>query len=143
MRKLRLKGIVGVITGKIGKTHFFRTQEWPLMNVDELKILINEGWEIASHSVTHPTSLDKLPPNKFEFELTESKKWLEKTLGVDVIKFVVPHERCLTSNQLETALQHYKFVRHCKQYYNCNGHRVFHVVAENEVARFCSQGVKI
>ena len=55
----------------------------------EVKKMINAGWEIASHTISHPdlTTLDPATLNK---ELVGSKRELEKDLGVEIVNFCYP-----------------------------------------------------
>ena len=51
------------------------------MNIYQIKELINDGWKIASHSVTH-RDLTKLSKKEIEKELINSKKWIKDNLKV-------------------------------------------------------------
>ena len=50
------------------------------MNVDELKILQNYGWEIGSHGVSHQ-SLLRLNDDEIHYQLSKSKEILENLFG--------------------------------------------------------------
>lgn len=47
------------------------------------------GWEIASHTITHP-DLTSLDPSQVEAELVDSKRILERDLGIEIINFCYP-----------------------------------------------------
>jgi peptidoglycan/xylan/chitin deacetylase (PgdA/CDA1 family) len=61
-----------------------------LMNVIELKNLLSNRWEMASHTVSH-TRLSRLPPEQIKQELTESRDWIAKQGLGDPISFAYPH----------------------------------------------------
>jgi len=48
------------------------------------------GHEIGSHTCTHPNLL-LLSPSEREFELRESKKWLENLIGKSISSFAYPY----------------------------------------------------
>jgi peptidoglycan/xylan/chitin deacetylase (PgdA/CDA1 family) len=50
------------------------------------------GWEIASHTITHP-DLTTLDPATLEHELVGSKQQLEKDLGIEIVNFCYPAVR--------------------------------------------------
>jgi peptidoglycan/xylan/chitin deacetylase (PgdA/CDA1 family) len=50
------------------------------------------GWEIASHTITHP-DLTTLDPATLEHELVGSKQQLEKDLGIEIVNFCYPAGR--------------------------------------------------
>ncbi len=56
----------------------------------DLTVLIEEGWEIGSHSVSH-SNLQELTKEKLRIELVESKNKIEEKLKVSVISFSYPH----------------------------------------------------
>ena len=115
LKKCGLKGIVAVITGRVGQTSLLQLPErklrmrFPLMNVEDLKVLVHNGWQMASHSVNHE-GFDKLTLKGSERELTESKQWIINNLGVTPEWFVAPQHH-IRPEQKVLALKHYKFVR--------------------------------
>lgn len=117
MKKYGLTGITSIITGRIGqKSYRFAKRRWALMDVKDLKFLLNEGWEIASHSVTHPVKskwgygFSELNKPQTLYELIESKRWIKDNLGIVPTKFVPPTNTiCLWQRAL--AKHHYKYIR--------------------------------
>lgn len=116
MRKYGKKGCIAIITGKVGKHHTVAGTRRRCMTLEQLKILRDEGWIIASHSVTHPqpdlngkTFFD-LTLEETEFEARESKRWIEENLGITPTIFVVPQHK-IREEQKETILKHYKEIR--------------------------------
>lgn len=55
----------------------------------EVKKMYRAGWEIASHTITHP-DLTTLDPAALEHELVGSKRELEKDLGIEIVNFCYP-----------------------------------------------------
>jgi len=72
MKKFGYHGVAFVITGLIGQ-HF---EGRSLMEVEHLNSLEAAGWEIGSHSISHPY-LTRLAPEALTTELLKSKKWGE------------------------------------------------------------------
>ena len=56
----------------------------------DLKDLVKNNFDIESHTKSH-MMLTKLDPKKLDIELTESKKTLEKKLGIKVIGIAYPN----------------------------------------------------
>lgn len=132
MKQYGLTGIVGVITSKVGKTQVLDRKRYNCMTIEQLKDLVFNGWEIASHSVTHPQPYPDgwefcgLPLEQTEYELKKAKEWIQQNLGVVPTKFVVPRH-FLTREQMELARKYYKFVRSFPLGFP-EGHVVFHHV---------------
>ncbi|MEO0202512.1 MAG: polysaccharide deacetylase family protein [candidate division WOR-3 bacterium] len=61
-----------------------------LMNEDEIKIWIDNGMEIGSHTRTHP-DLTKIPIHELENEIIRSKEILERKFKVEVKHFCYPY----------------------------------------------------
>lgn len=59
------------------------------LSTKQVKKMIRAGWEIASHTITHP-DLTGLDPASLERELAGSKEQLENELGVDIVNFCYP-----------------------------------------------------
>lgn len=55
----------------------------------QVKKMYRAGWEIASHTITHP-DLTTLDPASLETELVGSKDQLENELGIEIINFCYP-----------------------------------------------------
>ncbi len=55
----------------------------------QVKKMYRAGWEIASHTITHP-DLTTLDPATLEQELVGSKEMLEKDLGIEIVNFCYP-----------------------------------------------------
>lgn len=89
MDRKEVEGIILGMTGKyIPSLHekgCFDTISW-----NELRMLPPELITIGSHSVNHPI-LTKLPHNEMEFEILESRTWLEKELSIPVEFFCYPN----------------------------------------------------
>lgn len=57
-----------------------------------LKRLISLGWEIDSHSLTHP-DLTTLPASELRYQVAASRRFLRRTLHVPVNSFCYPSSR--------------------------------------------------
>ncbi len=55
----------------------------------QVKKMIRAGWEIASHTITHP-DLRKISAEQLKEELEGSKRQLERDLGVEIVNFCYP-----------------------------------------------------
>ncbi|MFH0975258.1 MAG: polysaccharide deacetylase family protein [Spirochaetota bacterium] len=85
MKKYGYKGILFIITDKIENdpTRMY-------MNKDQISELIKEGWEVGSHTVTHP-NLNSISIDNITEEIAHSKTVLETMFGVQVISFAYPY----------------------------------------------------
>ncbi len=89
MTKRGIKGIVFPVAGFMGKKPLWDvTWGTPGIHMDEgeLRSLAALGWEIGSHTMTHP-DLTRLSPEKLMTELTDSKKLLEDKIS-ERVRFV-------------------------------------------------------
>lgn len=59
------------------------------LSTKQVKKMIRAGWEIASHTITHP-DLRTIPPDRLEQELEGSKRQLERDLGIEIPNFCYP-----------------------------------------------------
>jgi peptidoglycan/xylan/chitin deacetylase (PgdA/CDA1 family) len=136
MKKYGLIGIVAVIPSKVGSFQKIENKNFLCMNIQQLKELIKNGWEIASHSFTHhQPSINgmefydlNLEQTKFEF--AKSKEWIKKNLGITPTKFVVPRH-FLRREQMEIGRNYYKFIRSFPLGFP-QGHVIYHNVASQE-----------
>jgi peptidoglycan/xylan/chitin deacetylase (PgdA/CDA1 family) len=62
------------------------------ISVREVRALIGDGWEVDSHTMTHP-DLTTLPPDRLRYELVQSRRWLRRTFHVPVDYFCYPSGR--------------------------------------------------
>ncbi|MCK4266673.1 MAG: polysaccharide deacetylase family protein, partial [Thermoplasmata archaeon] len=110
LKRHGMTATVAIVTGYVGKNYpLYRRQPCPFVNIEQLKELLEEGWEIASHSVTHRSFLE-LSLDEALAELVDSKRWIEENLGVTPGKFAFPMDLA-TSEQIELARVHYGYVR--------------------------------
>lgn len=63
-----------------------------LMTATQIRRLIDEGWEVGYHGVTH-TDLTTLNAAELEAEISEGKRRLEQRLGVRLRYFAYPYGR--------------------------------------------------
>lgn len=81
LRKFGFAATVFVTAGQDGPVFLTR---------DEMRELLEAGWEIESHTMTHP-DLSKLNPFKLQWELEHSKQLLEQDLGRKVKFLAYPY----------------------------------------------------
>jgi peptidoglycan/xylan/chitin deacetylase (PgdA/CDA1 family) len=100
--KYNFKATFYVIGNDIGKDGRLG---WP-----EIKQLQNEGHEVGSHTMSH-VNLDKISPGEQEYEIAESKKYLEDN-GIVVNGFSYPFNSGDDDKYvLDEVSKHYKYAR--------------------------------
>jgi peptidoglycan/xylan/chitin deacetylase (PgdA/CDA1 family) len=116
LKRYNIVGTLAIVTGRVGKRGF--------LNVDQLKIMMNEGWKIASHSVTH-RNFKRLSLEEVDSELRRSKEWIQNNLGVTPIMFVPPYGlKGITEAQKQQILQYYPFICMETQHFHSNNFRL-------------------
>ena len=92
--ELRSRGFsatVFVISGLIGGTNRWdEGPSWPLVTADQVRVLAAAGFEIGSHSVSHPR-LAGLPADRLHAEVAGSRADLRALSGADVRGFAYPY----------------------------------------------------
>ena len=81
MSRYGYKATVFMITKRVGSPNY--------CNWDQLHELVQAGFEVGSHTQTHP-SLPTLTGSRLEDEIKGSKQILEAALGVPVVSFCYP-----------------------------------------------------
>jgi len=113
LKKYNLKHgvILAVPTRYVGKTFPWTDPhvDLPMMNVSQIKEMMEYGVLIASHTVTH-SCFKGMTRERLVWELTESKKWIETNLGVTPKILVVPFND-YSQEQKDIILEHYSYVR--------------------------------
>ncbi|HEX3804962.1 MAG TPA: polysaccharide deacetylase family protein [Solirubrobacteraceae bacterium] len=79
MAKYGWPGVLNEIT----ENHLHRRQLWPI---------IHRGWEVDSHSLTHP-NLTTEDPAELRAQLVDSREYLRKTFHIPVNSFCYPSSR--------------------------------------------------
>ena len=81
MQKYGFTGVVYIIGEYMGTPGY--------MSVDQIKEMAEVGWEVGSHSMSHPdlTALDR---QQQLYEIVESRGFLESELDVPVLTFAYP-----------------------------------------------------
>ena len=86
--------IVFPIVDYIGKNNTwdssFYLNKYKHLTIDQIKILVSEGWEIGSHTCTHKY-LGKLNNDEINSELVTSKQKLEEIINDEVTSFAPPY----------------------------------------------------
>lgn len=108
LQKRNIQGILAICTSEIGHNGFLK--------VDQIKEMMNAGWKIASHSVTHRDFLG-LSLLEVEQELKMSKEWIQQNLFVEPKSFMPPFGLVnITKAQKKLALKYYPSL--CKEKYH-------------------------
>lgn len=81
MKKYGFVGTAFIITDSVGKDDY--------MTWDDIRMLHEAGWEIGSHTSSHP-DLSKSRENKVIREVTDSKSKIEEEIGTTVSTFCYP-----------------------------------------------------
>mgnify|MGYP006188543939 FL=1 len=97
MQKYGFTGLVFPVVSYIGKMNdwdvtFGSINKAMHLNSTEIKSLVNEGWEIGSHGLTH-TAFTTLSNKELKFELHESKQILEDIIQQEVVSITPPFSR--------------------------------------------------
>lgn len=93
LRSRNIPATVFAVTGCVGGTNTWDTEKGDvqeqLMTLDELRELSANGFQIGSHTLTHP-HLTALSAPELQDEIVSSKHWLEDALGKQVTGFSYP-----------------------------------------------------
>jgi peptidoglycan/xylan/chitin deacetylase (PgdA/CDA1 family) len=81
MQKYGFTGVLYIVGNYIGAQDY--------MNAGQINEMAAAGWEVGSHSMSH-AYLTSLEPDRQRFEVVESRKLLEETLGVPVLTIAYP-----------------------------------------------------
>lgn len=81
MRKYGFTGVLYIIGNYMDADGY--------MNAEQIKAMVAAGWEVGSHSMSH-RDLTALEPQEQKFEIFDSRKYLEKKLGLPVKTFAYP-----------------------------------------------------
>jgi len=92
LQKYNFKATVFIVSGYVGKKSSWDYKKKDHLSWQEIKILADEGIEMASHSVNH-VDLRYLDDNQLEYEVSGSKKQIEDKLGKPVKHFSYPFGR--------------------------------------------------
>lgn len=110
MKEWDIKPIVALVAGRVGRRlEASGYSDYQIMNEAQLHDLLDAGWEIASHGMTH-RSFALLSLDEAEKEFAESRTWIEEHLGVTPTKFAAPYS-WLSSEQRNIAKKYYDYVR--------------------------------
>jgi len=109
-RRLEVKPIMAIVAGRVGKLlEVSKKEGYFIMDTHQIEDCMKEGWEIASHGMTH-RDLAALTEEEFRSELSESKKWIMENLGICPKKFVAPYNS-LRPDQIKIAKEYYDYIR--------------------------------
>jgi peptidoglycan/xylan/chitin deacetylase (PgdA/CDA1 family) len=84
------------------------------MYKDSLRLLIKNGHEVGSHTVSHP-DLTTLDSSQVDYQLSKSKELIETTFGKQCVTFAEPGH-LKTEQSTRIAFRKYLFVRNYSEY---------------------------
>jgi peptidoglycan/xylan/chitin deacetylase (PgdA/CDA1 family) len=105
---LRQYGMTATIFLTVGKADAGRLPPFEgreMLSWSELREMQAAGFDIGAHTLTHP-DLTRLPRDRVEAELRDSKRTIEDALGVRVDSFAYPYGR-FDGQSHELARQHF------------------------------------
>lgn len=109
LRGNRVKGVAFIPTGLVGDWY----EGQPVMGLSHLRELSSAGWEIGSHTVSHPHLVKRertqLSLPALEAELRESREWILAN-GFSVISLAYPFGR-YNDEIAGIASRYYRYVR--------------------------------
>lgn len=82
MQKYGFTGVLYIVSNRLQADGY--------MNATQIKEMAAAGWEVGSHSLSHPSLTAGLDPEVIRREIVESKTQLEAALGVPVLTFAYP-----------------------------------------------------
>lgn len=85
LKKYNLSGVFYIIVDQVGQEGY--------LNWEQIKQLDKDGFEIGSHTMSHPADLKRLYDQDLRYEVQSSKDILESVLGHTVSKFCYPRGR--------------------------------------------------
>ncbi len=86
LKKYQYPGMFSIYTDKLDKKLGRPGITWEQLKEMAADPLVT----ISAHSVTHPKDVSKLPDDKLQYEVEQSKKILEERLGVEIHVFTYP-----------------------------------------------------
>lgn len=94
LKNYGMKATLFITICGIGKTAFWEREfsRLPMLSQSQIKHISSMGMEIGSHGIHH-YALEQLSPNDIHYELSVSKRRLEKLIGNPVAGLAYPHGR--------------------------------------------------
>lgn len=89
LQKLKIRPVLSVICDTAHVNSEVLGTNKPLLSWKEIRELSDNGWDIASHSGTHP-DLSSLPTKELDTEIHTSKKVVEEKIQKAVFAFTYP-----------------------------------------------------
>lgn len=82
MQKYGFTGVLYVPYDYIGAPNY--------LTADQIKTMAAAGWEVGSHSLTHPTDFATLDQASLRAQVVDSRKMLASLLGLPILTFAYP-----------------------------------------------------
>ena len=110
MKQFGVKAMFMISTELVGKKNA-GTQNMDYMTADQILQLSRDGNEICSHTATHHRMSALDDSETLQFEIIQSKQWLEKLLQhpVDIFCWVGGEEETYTAEASHMIREHYQY----------------------------------
>lgn len=82
MQKYGFTGVLYVPYDYIGMPNY--------LTADQIKAMAAAGWEVGSHTLTHPGNFATLDPASLRAQVVDSRKMLASLLGLPILTFAYP-----------------------------------------------------
>jgi peptidoglycan/xylan/chitin deacetylase (PgdA/CDA1 family) len=120
LEKWSFVGVVGAITSYVGRIWrdrlYDQYQDFELAGLSQLREMRIQGWEIASHSLTHSfyewflSGSQDANPTRLEISLRESKDWIVRNHLGDGRTFIYPFG-AIPANAIDLVRKYYWLAR--------------------------------
>jgi peptidoglycan/xylan/chitin deacetylase (PgdA/CDA1 family) len=94
LRRLGIRATVYVVAGLIGgySPWIAAGPAAEILNEEEIRALVDEGWEVGGHTMTHP-DMSALDYEQCTVEIERGRETLERVIGRRVLTFAYPFGR--------------------------------------------------
>lgn len=90
LENLELKPVLFIVPNFVKGIVPVHERYTKFLNYEEIELLLKQGFELGSHSLTH-CDLTKQPELRLKEEIEFSKEWLENRFGAEITKFSYPY----------------------------------------------------
>jgi peptidoglycan/xylan/chitin deacetylase (PgdA/CDA1 family) len=108
LKEFGFRAVLFVVTEAMGRDNFWHDPasetRIPMLSWAQAKELQDAGWEIGSHTLSHPR-LSKLSADDVRKELVESRDEIERRLGKRPVTFANPYGNAADDPSVQKAIQ--------------------------------------
>lgn len=105
-----------VVVNAVGRDNFWHDPasetRLPMVEWDHLAVLNKAGWDIGSHTLTHPR-LTRLSLGEAEKEIVESRRILEEKIGRAPVSFAHPYGNGADNGDIRRLIQKAGYLTAC------------------------------